>query len=413
MSDTNSPAIPTTRSPILWGAYLACSWTWCIGMFLPAILMRDMGWMGFIIFAIPNVIGAAAMGWVLKSRADSTRFVERHPGVIWWFSAITLAFHVFWILWLMNFVRIAFPMPKTYLQIVAGVVIAFAIISQRALRFNRMPRIAAVLLTFSISTLIATFIFPDIALATDEMVKAAPLAGSIAPLWMLPVMLFGFALAPYLDITFHHARQELDSQRNGRLGFTIGFVLFFALMIVLTTRYSGVMAWALTGEPYPDTMILPAWLSAALVIHILGQWVFTVRVHLHHIRTIPGAQSKQPILFIVMLIAGLIGLGAMKLPDYASLTGGEIVYRSFMGFYGLVFPTFITYRFIQFKADNKPISPAAAWIAIVIAMPMFWIGFMDRENIWLVPGVGVVALGAMVLLAGRKKATAPHPGATA
>ncbi len=404
MSDADSPAIPTTRSPILWGAYLACSWTWCIGMFLPAILMRDMGWMGFIIFAIPNVIGAAAMGWVLKSRTDSTRFVERHPGVIWWFSAITLAFHVFWILWLMNFVRIAFPMPKAYLQVVAGVVIAFAIISRQALRFNRMPRLAAVLLTFSIATLIATFIFPDIALATNEMVKTAPLAGSIAPLWMLPVMLFGFALAPYLDITFHHARQELDSQRNGRIGFTIGFVLFFALMIVLTTRYSGVMSWALTGEPYPDTMILPAWLSAALVIHILAQWVFTVRVHLHSIRTIPGAQSKQALLFIVMLIAGLIGLGAMKLPDYATLTGGEIVYRSFMGFYGLVFPTFITYRFIQFKADDKPISPIAAWIAIVIAMPMFWIGFMQRENIWLIPGVGVVALGAMVQLMGRKKA---------
>jgi hypothetical protein len=408
MSDANTPAMPTTRSPILWGAYLACSWTWCIGMFLPAILMRDMGWMGFIIFAIPNVIGAAAMGWVLRSRADSVRFVEKHPGIIWWFSAITLAFHVFWILWIMNFVRLAFPMPRVYMQIVAGVVIAFAIISQRALCFNRMPRVAAVLLAFSIGTLIATFIYPDITLATDEMVKAAPaISNPIAPLWMLPVMLFGFALAPYLDITFHHARQELDTQRNGRLGFTIGFVLFFALMIVLTTRYSGVMAWALTGEPYPDTMILPPWLSAALAIHILAQWVFTVRVHYHGIRTIPGADSRQALLFIVILIAGLFGLGAMKLPEYASLTGGEIVYRSFMGFYGLVFPTFITYRFIQARNNNEHISPIAAWIAIVIAMPMFWIGFMERENLWLVPGVGVVALGAVVLMAGRKKATAP------
>ena len=26
-------------------------------------------------------------------------------------------------------------------------------------------------------------------------------------LWLVPVMIFGFALCPYLDITFHRARQ--------------------------------------------------------------------------------------------------------------------------------------------------------------------------------------------------------------
>ncbi len=400
MNDAALPANPGTRSPILWGAYLACSWTWCIGMFLPTILMRDMGWMGFIIFAIPNVIGAAAMGWMLKSRLDSERFVEKHSGIIWWFSAIILAFHVFWILWISNFIRLAFPMPEPYLYGAASAAIAFLFVTGRAVRFGRAPQVAIVLLTFSISTLIATFLFHDIAHATDEMVRAAP--KSIAPLWMLPVMLFGFAFAPYLDITFHHARQELDTQKNGRLGFTIGFVLFFALMIILTTRYAGVMVWALNGESCPETMLLPSWLSAALFAHILCQWIFTVRVHLHGIRTIPSTESRQPILFIVVLIAGLLGLGVMNLPNYASLTGGEIVYRSFMGFYGLVFPTFLTYRFIQARQADDRISPIAAWIAIALALPMFWIGFMERENIWLVPGIGVVALGAMVLLAKQK-----------
>jgi len=400
MSTEPATAASQTKNPILWGAYLACSWTWCIGMFLPALLLRDMGWAGYLIFAIPNVLGAAAMGWVLKSRIDSERFVENHPIIIWWFSAITIAFHVFWILWIMNFIRIVFPMPQTYLQGVAAIAIAFAIISQRALRLGRMTRVAMVLLTFSIGVLIATFIFPDITLATDEIVRSAP--KSIAPLWMLPVMIFGFAFAPFLDITFHHARQELDTQRNGRLGFTIGFVVFFALMIILTTRYAGVMAWALKGEPYPDTMILPPLLSAALMTHILCQWIFTVRVHLHGIRTIPGAESKHQLLFLIILIAGVLGLGVMKLPEYADLTGGEIVYRSFMGFYGLLFPTFIAYRLIRAKSEGERISPASAWIAIAVAMPMFWMGFMQRENLWLVHGMGVVALGAMVLLTERR-----------
>ena len=31
----------TFLNTIGWGAYLACSWTWCIGMFLPVLLIRD------------------------------------------------------------------------------------------------------------------------------------------------------------------------------------------------------------------------------------------------------------------------------------------------------------------------------------------------------------------------------------
>ena len=93
----------------------------------------------------------------------------------------------------------------------------------------------------------------------------------------------------------------------------------------------------------------------------------------------------------------------MKLPAYSDLSGGEIVYRSFLGFYGLVFPTMIAYRFIQSRGSLNPISPIAAWIAILLAMPMFWIGFMQRQNIWLVPGVGIVFVGAIVLMTTRKK----------
>lgn len=63
--------IPAARQPwwsvLGWAAYLACSWTWCIGMFLPVLLVRDYGVWGFVVFAVPNVVGAGAMGWVLSA----------------------------------------------------------------------------------------------------------------------------------------------------------------------------------------------------------------------------------------------------------------------------------------------------------------------------------------------------------
>ena len=34
-------------------------------MFLPVLIMREYGIAGWFVFAIPNVVGAAAVGWVL------------------------------------------------------------------------------------------------------------------------------------------------------------------------------------------------------------------------------------------------------------------------------------------------------------------------------------------------------------
>ncbi len=384
MSDPSSQT--PTRNPILWGAYLACSWTWCIGMFLPALLLRDMGWVGFIIFAIPNCLGAAAMGWVLKSRADSIRFVENHPTAIWWFSAITLAFHFFWILWVSNFIRVAFHISNPHLAAVAGVVAAFILISSRSIRRGRGPQLAIALLILSLGVLIATFCTPDVQEANAALISSAP--KTLAPLWMLPVMFFGFLLCPYLDITFHHARQQLDTKKNGRLGFTLGFVGFFAFMILLTTRYAGVIAGALDGTSFVP--IATPWLAAGLLTHILCQWIFTVRVHLDRIRTLPGTQSKQPLLFLLMLLSGVIGFFAIKLPSHAGLTGGEILYRTFMSAYGLAFPAYVLYRVIK----KKPIGLPTMWIAMALASPMFWMGFMERQAIWLIPGMAIVILGA-------------------
>ncbi len=385
MSEPSSPV--STRNPILWGAYLACSWTWCIGMFLPALLLRDMGWAGFLIFAVPNVLGAAAMGWVLTSRIDSTRFVETHPTAIWWFSAITLAFHLFWILWVSNFLRQAFQIPNPYLIGVGGIVAAFILLSGRAIRKSRAPQLAAALLIFSLGVLIATYCTPDVKQSSAALIDSAP--KTLAPLCMLPVMLFGFLLCPYLDITFHHARQQLDTKENGRLGFTLGFVAFFAPMILLTTRYAGVIAGALDGTSFVP--IATPWLAAGLLTHILCQWIFTVRVHLDRIRTLPSTQAKQPILLGLILLAGAIGFFAIKLPAHAGLTGGELIYRTFMSAYGLAFPAYVLYRIVK----KKPVALSTMWIAMALASPLFWIGFMERQSIWLIPGMAIVLFGAL------------------
>lgn len=389
---SRSIPVASTHSPILWGAYLACSWTWCIGMFLPALLLRDMGWPGFLIFAIPNVAGAAAMGWVLKSRISSTRFVKTHPAEIWWFSAITIAFHLFWLLWIVRLLQQTIPMPGVGFLAGLGIALLFGLVLKWGTRHARVPYIALALLLFSLCVLLYTFESPALQKTNAALLDSTH--HTPAPLWMLPVMLFGFLLCPYLDITFHHARQQLDTKKNGRLGFTIGFAAFFTPMILLTTRYAGTIAAAMEGHaPAPP---VTAWLATGILIHILCQWLFTVCAHLDRIQTLPGAKSKRLLLPGLAGLAGFVGLLTPHLPSHAGLTGSEIVYRLFMSAYGLVFPAYVLYRIVMARKAPSIIRPAALWIVVALASPMFWMGFIERQPVWLIPGMGLLLLGTLM-----------------
>src|SRR3954451_14324542 len=73
---------------------LASSWTWVIGMFLPVLLVREYGVWAWVIFAIPNCIGAAAMGWTLRTPTQSRDMVVAHAAACRVFSLVTIAFHV-------------------------------------------------------------------------------------------------------------------------------------------------------------------------------------------------------------------------------------------------------------------------------------------------------------------------------
>ena len=71
-------------------------------MFLPVILIHRYGWLGFLIFSIPNVIGCAAFGYVVRTPERSKELVEKYKTAISLFAIVTIAFHVFFIAMLSN-----------------------------------------------------------------------------------------------------------------------------------------------------------------------------------------------------------------------------------------------------------------------------------------------------------------------
>jgi uncharacterized protein YxjI len=84
-------------------------------------------------------------------------------------------------------------------------------------------------------------------------------------LYLAPVCLFGFALCPYLDLTFHRARQHTTSPRAA---FGVGFALLFLAMILFTVLYSK----AINGR-------MSRFLGYVLFIHMAVQCAFTLALH--------------------------------------------------------------------------------------------------------------------------------------
>lgn len=376
-------------------------------MFLPVLLLRDAGWMGYLVFFAPNVIGAGAMGFVLRSPEAAARIADRHAPMARLFSIVTLAFHAFWLAWLFGFFKQAFPVPDQWLMGAAAAGIAWIIASGRIVRAGAAPRAAAVLWIVALATAIALLARPDTLEPATRAMITAPTHPDTA-LWLMPVTVFGFLLCPYLDLTFLLARRRTVGVTGGRIAFGLGFWVLFPVMIGLTAVYAGPIIAVLEGRQ--PTSVAP-WAGAAILFHIIAQWTFTVRVHLARLvptvtnpsgdapapapdaPLFPASSYVLPATFAACIGAAGLGLIAPALPTHAGLTGGEVVYRCFMSFYGLLFPVYVWSRMIP----RRRMPTHGAWIsACVLAVPFYWMGSIEREGVWLAPGI-LIAMAVPLL----------------
>lgn len=360
-------------------------------MFLPVLLLRDFGIWSFAIFAIPNVIGAAAMGCVLRAPDSSRRLVANHPEACRAFSIITRAFQYFFLVWILLGVGTRWLRLLLLTAFVVGLLLGT---SRR--RTGRMLVAAIVLLLVSISLLLASADMGGLRWPSS----LAPVA-SFSPadlVWLAPVCIFGFLLCPYLDLTFHTARQRAHA-RTGTWAFILGFGVFFLAMIVATLLYSSMFPER--ASPFGGEALRTA--PGVLVLcHIAAQLGYTTE--LHRTQPDPGTGHVRRAQFGWGEFGMLAGFATVFLPCVGELSSGEVIYRCFMAFYGLVFPAYVWICVIPSREGTpRPTRlQIATWlVAVAAAAPMFWMGFIARETWWLAPGLGVVLLARLVLIAGR------------
>jgi hypothetical protein len=340
-----------------WAVFLAMSWTWCIGMYLPALLVRDFGIWAFVIFAIPNVVGAAAMAWVLPDAEASRELVRQHKTACLGFSLATIAFNSFFLGWITGTAGLVW------------VLIGGAVLILLMLVYGELPATAIVLI---VSCAVAT------KLALSGAIPHVALAPNPVPvgdlLCLIPVCGFGFALCPYMDLTFHQARQA-NGRDGGRAAFALGFGVFFLFMILFTLAYSG---WIINPQAFVlFTGLLP------LVIYLATQTALKLVLHY----TVFGRLTYRAIILAIVVAAISLGIWCNDHDAHTQLrrgNAGEQIYLCFLSFYGLVFPAYVW--ICIFGKRSRSI-----WLAaVLIAAPMYWMGFIERQMIWLLPGVAIV-----------------------
>jgi hypothetical protein len=368
-----------------WAAFLAASWTWCIGMFLPVLLVRDFGPKSFAIFAVPNVMGAALMGAVLH-RSGASESVVRHHGVACWaFSFITVAFQAFFVCWLIFGLDAAVP---RWVLVPMLFVIPFLMRAEKPSPLTRLISILVLIISLA---------------AGVWWLRHASPAASIEParlpqrdlLWLAPVCVLGFALCPYLDLTFHSTRQNAKGP-PGTAAFILGFGVFFFAMILLTLLYAGPL---LQRAQDGGRSVQPGLAPAPIVLHMSVQLVFTIMLHKSWLEADPSpagprAPANASLLALVMGVAAAIF--GLKLPDSWGLSGPELVYRLFMAFYGLVFPAYVWTCMLPLGSAPSRTRLITFLTALGIAGPMYWLGFVQSQTWWLAPGILVILVAGLV-----------------
>ncbi|MEX0655085.1 MAG: hypothetical protein WD534_03890 [Phycisphaeraceae bacterium] len=384
---SGQPSLPVPEQGWLaiagWACFLGCSWTWVIGMLWPVLLVSEFSVWGWLVFAVPNVVGAAAMGFVIARPTDSAALIERHPQACYRFSEITIAFHVFAVGWAFWFLLGPW-----------GLLGAAAVATVGTLAAGRRP---AVLVATAAVTLVSVGCLVAMVLVRGYAWPRFPGGErTVTDLLLLaPNVVVGFLLCPYLDLTFHRARQALTPSA-GRWAFALGFGVVFLTMIVFTLLYAVTLRPVFTD---PVSLGLPTPVLWVLGIHLTLQAGLTVALHLHELASRRGHEGLHRV-GMLAIAGGALAFWAVTEPylEQGQATG-EVVYRGFLLFYGLIFPAYVWLCMIP--TLQRGIAPQAQiavfGVTVLATLPMAYWGFILGESWWLLICLIVLALARLVV----------------
>ncbi|MDX2115020.1 MAG: hypothetical protein SFZ24_05275 [Planctomycetota bacterium] len=368
--------------------FLACSWTWCIGMWLPVYLTRDWGWHGWAVFLVCNALGAMLVGLTLSAAASRQRVAD-NLGVMRLFSVVTILFHSAWLFMILPHLSAHSAIRQGYL---GGIGAALLLIS--AFFLARTPGKWWPL--FALFTTAATIAAWILSTRTGHTLQLPPNSGVQPPLALLfatPTILLGFACCPHLDLTFHRVRQELPGPA-GAAAFVLAFGVAFPAFMLYSLLYAG------------GLIDRGSW-SLYLLIHLTCQSVFTVAAHLREL--MPGGLAsygpRWPTRRTQLLLAMLATSACVMIPFALPAVFFRRAYECMIAPYALVFPIAVI-----LAAQGGPWTRRRwiTWIALTIAaLPFIALGYLGQQHELLLASTAITLIAALIPT--PRRAPAPRP----
>jgi hypothetical protein len=194
------------------------------------------------------------------------------------------------------------------------------------------------------------------------------------------------------------------------LSFGLGFGVLFLACILFTLAYTPTI-WRIVRAGLANNA---PWIEVLLIAYIAVQISFTMMAHVAAgVYVARNAVRAAFVVIVCVFVAGALGvIAGLNAGLIRGLIPGEFVYRLFMSFYGLLFPAYVWLCMIPTRdghsgpSRDKLIVLAAA---VLLAAPMFWMGFIERRTVWLVPGLAVVLLARVAVMRRRSLAWPPSP----
>ncbi|MCH2138582.1 MAG: hypothetical protein MK074_05980 [Phycisphaerales bacterium] len=299
-----------------WSLYGASAWVWCIGMFLPVLMLQWYGWSGFLLVSIPNVLGAMGVGLLLRRSSNSREFCAKHVVPMRWFIIATITFHTIFLTmagsWLLED-GFGLPIDNPWILPLGAWAVAWAIAHLPTKVWPWLGTIAWITSVWLLWT------------RTPEGFAELTWSGSrphVDLLWYAPVFAFGFLLCPWLDGPFHRTLQQTNT------GWA--FVLLgpaFGLMLFVTASY-----WTLE----PGNLLLP------ILVHLIVQSIFTMAANTRELMPHGVTGGQTGFVMLLPLAGPVLAVGGAAL---ASTQWDDAIdtYLRYMVLFGLIFPAIVLY----------------------------------------------------------------------
>jgi hypothetical protein len=409
-SDPAGKGPSTIQQVLVWGAFLGTSWTWVIGMVLPVLLCGIFNFWGWLVFAIPNVIGAAAVGFFSYGRTEEEKeaFIRKHLLMLSVFSIVTVLFQLFVVSWLMTRM-VGVVALGMYLLLVT-------MFLRMGMRDRRSDLLSTMGVLFVSIGVFAYFCMEGRPSWLEERFFKLSLGETKNLLWLSSALALGFLACPHMDLTLLRARNAL-APRVAKWAFTVGFGVFFLIMILFT------LAYAYGLELLPAGVIRMPRVFAVVALHIILQASLTTALHLGELRRrpiVPGAGLWVALGVAAVGMLVLAGLGrevvldsehaeaatrwtlhslGVAIPSYQGLDQGEVVYRSFLAFYAFLFPSYAWTCMFNAPANAERVTMTRLGVAVTmgaLAAGFAGVGFFSNEFFWVFPGVILILVGPWV-----------------